>query len=82
MRQHVKRLEDEAELVAPQARQRILVEPRVVAPVERQPPAVGPVEAGDEVEQRRLADARLADDGDVLAGLRGAAKYRAARRDR
>src|SRR5262249_62271027 len=35
---------------------------------EPQPPAVGPVEAAEEVQQRRLARPRAADDGDVLAG--------------
>ena len=62
-------LEDEAQLVAAQTGQRVFVESRVVAAVEREPPAIGPVESGDQVEQRRLADAGFADDGDVFARL-------------
>ena len=37
-------------------------------PATRTEPASMRVEAGDAVEERRLADARLADDGDELAG--------------
>ena len=41
----------------------------VIDPVQRQTDAIGPVQAGDQVEQCRFADPGLADDGDVFAGL-------------
>ena len=68
MGQHVKGLEDEAQLVPAQTGQRVFIEPGVGAAVEGQRAAVGPVEAGDEVEQRGFADAGLTDDGHVFAG--------------
>ena len=74
-------LEDKAELVAAQAGQRILVEPRVVDAIEYKPAAVRAVESGDEVKQRGLADAGFADDGHILACLqvqRDVPKYAAA----
>jgi hypothetical protein len=69
MRQHMEGLKDEAHACRGAARQRVLIEPGVVDAVERQAPAVRPVQPGDQVEQRRFADAGFADDGDVLARL-------------
>ena len=62
-------LEDEAQLVPAQPGQGVLVQVRVVGAVERQSPAVGPVQPGDEVEQGGLAHPGLADDGHVFPRL-------------
>ena len=70
MRQHVEGLEHEAEVVAPEQRLRRLGQRADVGAVDAHRAGVDAVEAGDAVEQRRLADARFADDGDELAGAR------------
>ncbi len=65
--QHVKRLEHESHPLAAKAGERVVVERREIGAVDEDLAAVGPVESGDEVEQRRLADAGLAHDADELA---------------
>src|SRR5262249_35142734 len=67
-RDEVERLEDEPEVVPPEAGQRPPVGPGQLLVPEPQLPAVGPVEAAEEIQQRRLARPRAADDGDVLTG--------------
>ena len=62
-------LEDEAEHLAPQRGQRIVVQPRDRLALEQVLAAAGPVQAAQDVHQRRLARARRADDGHVLARL-------------
>ena len=64
----MERLEDEAHPHAPQLGQRVVVERRELDAVERDRAGVGPIEARDEIEQRRLADPRFAHHGDVVAG--------------
>ena len=59
-------LEDEAVMLAPQPRQRVVVQARELVAAEEDLALIDRLEAGDGVEERRLADARLADHGDVL----------------
>ena len=68
IRQNVERLEDEAHAVAPKRGQRIVVERGELDAVDRDRARVGAVEPGHEIEQRGLADARLAHHGDEVAG--------------
>ena len=49
----------------------VVVQLRQVAAFQQQPSAVRDVKARDQVQQRRLADAGLADDGDVFTGHHG-----------
>src|SRR5687768_4805803 len=63
----VERLEDEAELAAAQARERVLGHARDVLAVDEDAPRGRRVEPRDEAEQRRLAAPRGADDRDELA---------------
>jgi tripartite-type tricarboxylate transporter receptor subunit TctC len=70
MRQQVERLEDETHAVAAKECPRRIVEPRDIDVVEDDAAGVGDVEAGDQVEQRRLADSGLAHDGDELAAAK------------
>ena len=66
-------------------RERVVVERGEIDAVDRDRAGIGPLEPGDEVEQRRLADARLADDRDELAARdveRQAAEDRPRRRTR
>jgi hypothetical protein len=65
--QHVKRLEDKADMGASQPRQCIIVERCKIGRIEQHAPAVGTIESGDDVEQRRFAAAGFADDGEELA---------------
>ena len=60
-------LEDEAEHLAPQRGQRIVVQPRDRLALEQVFAAAGTVQAAQDVHQRRLARARCPDDGHVLA---------------
>ena len=60
-------LEDEAEHLAPQRGQRIVVQPRDRLALEQVLTAAGTVQAAQDVHQRRLARARCPDDGHVLA---------------
>jgi hypothetical protein len=53
--QDVEGLEDETQLVPPPAGQRRFVEPAKVFAIEHDIALIGPVEAGDEVEQRGFA---------------------------
>ena len=53
--------------LASQHGQRVVVQHREIDAVDDDSPAVGTLEAGDQVEQRRLADARLADECHELA---------------
>ena len=71
VRQDVEGLEHEAEALAPEDRLRRLGERMDVAAGDAHRAGVDRVEAGDAVEERRLADAGLADDGDELARRRG-----------
>src|SRR5476649_1250029 len=66
MRQDVKCLEDEAELLPPKASGGVIVETRNYCTVDQHFTAVGLIEARDQVQQRRLADARIAHDRDEL----------------
>ena len=61
-------LEDEADRVAADEAELVLVEAGHVAPDELVAPAVGPVEAAEDVEEGGLARARGAHDREVLAG--------------
>ena len=64
----VKELEDEADLLAAQLRERVLAESGDVGAVDQDLAGARRVEAGDQPEQRRLAAARGADDGQEAAG--------------
>src|SRR5262249_12601519 len=66
-REEVEVLEDEPDPLAPDARQGRLVERRDVDPVEEIATARRPVEAAEDVHERRLPRARVAHDGDELA---------------
>ena len=70
-RNEMKELEDEADLLAAQPGQTVLVEPRDVGAVDRDRSGARGVEPRDEPEQRRLAAARGTDDGDKLTGRNG-----------
>ena len=63
----MERLEDEAVMVASQPRERVVVQARELVAAKEDLPLIHRLEAGDGVEQRRFADARVADHGDVLA---------------
>ena len=65
--QNVEALENKTEAVPAQARERVVAERGELHAAERDRAAVGDVEPGDEVEQRRLADPRLAHYRDVVA---------------
>ena len=62
-RHEVEALEDEAELVAPQAGERAVVEPGELDAVDRDGARGRAVQAGEQVHERRLARARRAHDG-------------------
>ena len=66
-RQQVERLEDEADLVAAQLGQRLVVERRELVAVDLDGPRRRAVEPGEDVHQRRLAGARRPHDGDEAA---------------
>ncbi len=68
VRQHVECLEHETDGAPAQQRGRIIVELREVLALENHASRIGPIEPGEQIEQRRLADARLAHDRKVLAG--------------
>ena len=78
-RQQVERLEHEADVLAPQARQLAVLHVRDVHAGDRDGARAGRVEAGEQVHQRRLARARRAHDGGELAARAGRARRRAAR---
>jgi hypothetical protein len=61
-------LEDEAHVAAAPQRERIVVAVVEARAVDADLARIRAVEAGDDVEQRRLARARLADDGEPFAG--------------
>src|SRR5690606_16143223 len=67
LRDEVVALEHEAEGLAPEVRQLVAVEVRDVASLEQVLAGGGPVEAAEDVHQRRLARARGAHDGHELA---------------
>jgi hypothetical protein len=67
VRQDVERLEHESELASPRQRAAGVVERGKVRAVDFDAPRVRAVQPGDQVEQRGLPRARLADDRDVLA---------------
>ena len=64
-------LEHEAHVPAPQQGQRVVVERRKVLSCDRHRSRVGVVEAGDDVEECRLAGAGFTEDRDHLAGCDG-----------
>jgi hypothetical protein len=66
--EEVERLEDEPDALVAQPRQRLVVQLLGRLAVDDHLALVGPVEAADDVEQRRLARARLADHRDQFAG--------------
>src|SRR5262249_16657163 len=70
-RNQVEELEDEADLLAAQSRQAVLVEPRDVHVVDEHRAGRGGREPGDQPEQGRLAAARRPDDGDEPAARDG-----------
>ena len=61
-------LEDESHLHPAHRRQRVVVERRELDAVEGDRAGVGPIQPGDEIEQRRLADPGFAHHRDVVAG--------------
>ena len=67
-RQQVERLEDEADLVPPQQGQRLVVERGDLGVAEVDLARRRPVEAGEHVQQGRLAGARRSHDRGELAG--------------
>jgi len=64
----MKGLENEADFFATQQGALVVAERAQVHAIERHRTRVPAVQPGHAVEQRRFADARLADDGDKLAG--------------
>ncbi len=69
-RQEVERLENKADLVPAQPREVAFVERAQVSAVHGHSPGRGPVEAGQEVEQRRFARTRRAHDGGKPPGAK------------
>jgi hypothetical protein len=73
MRQHVEGLEDEAHARAPQFGGGIVIEAGHGDAIDHDGRlarrGIRRIEAGDEIEQRRFADAGIAHDGDEFAGL-------------
>ena len=69
MGEQVERLKDEAEQAPAQRRELVLVALGDVLAVEQVAPGGRPVQAADDVQQRRLARARRADDRDRVAAL-------------
>ena len=68
VRQQVVCLENETHARATQPRAGFFVETREIAALEQEFTRIGNVQPGDQVQQRRLANAGLADDRDVFAG--------------
>src|SRR5690606_40736156 len=68
-RQQVVALEHEAERLAPQPREPVGVERLDIPAGEQVRAARRPVEAPEDIHQRRLTGARLADDRDELPGV-------------
>ena len=68
MGQHVKRLEHEPQFLPTQPRGGIVIQRRNRATVDDHVAAIGVVKAGDQVEQRGFADARIAHDRDKFPG--------------
>ena len=64
----MKSLENETELVAPEKRPRVVVQIVYRFFFKANFPGIRGFEAGDDVQERGLADARFAEDGDVFAG--------------
>ncbi len=71
VRQHVERLEHEADALAPQARGGIVVQRRHGLAVDQDFAAVGAVQTRNKIEQGRFADAGISHDGDIFAGAQG-----------
>ena len=69
--QHVKRLEHKAHPMPPQQRERVIGERRDVDAVDADRSTVRALEACYQIQERRLADARFADDRNELAGRDG-----------
>ena len=77
--EQVEELEHDADVAAAHAGQPVLVPAGDLLAGDHDRALVGEVEAGDEVEQRRLAAARRAHDGDELAGRTSRSTPRRAR---
>jgi hypothetical protein len=67
--EHVKGLEHESDAAPTQERAFIVIERREIEAFEPHSPRARLVETRQQVEQRRLADARLAHDRKILAAL-------------
>ena len=66
----MKGLKHKTDAAAPQQRDGVIVEGRQIGrPRAHTRPVSGLIETGEQIEQRRLADAGLAHDGKILAGL-------------
>jgi hypothetical protein len=68
VRQHVEGLEHEADVLAPPQRAGVVAEGADVHAIQRDRALVPVVQRGHAVQQRRLADAGFAHDGDELTG--------------
>ena len=69
--EQVEELEHEADAAAPERAQLTLAGARDGLPVDLDRPRLGPVEAAQEVQERRLPRAGAPEDGDDLARLHG-----------
>ena len=69
MRQDMKSLKDKAEFVAPQTGQGVLIQPGVSDTVQDKPTAVGSIQTGNQIEQRRFTHPGFTDNRYVFAGL-------------
>ena len=63
----MKGLKHEADGAAAQQRDGVVVQSREIHAVEQHAAGVGAIEAGQQIEQRRFADAGFAHDGEILA---------------
>ena len=65
--QDVEGLKHETHAAAAQQGLRVIIHARQVGAFEPHVTGVGLIETGEQIEQRRLADARFAHDGEILA---------------
>jgi len=68
--QNMEGLEDKADGTAPQQRRGVVVQRGKIDAFENHASAIGCIEARQQIEQRRLADAGLAHDGQILAAAK------------
>ena len=66
VRQNMKGLKDKADHAAPQQCGRVVIQGSEVDALEQHAAAIGSIESGQQIEQRRLADAGLAHHGNVF----------------